>query len=92
MSVSYCVKGLKEKTEEYEKKLTIYKTCRELNVPVPSEITDFFDNGEYCEDGVVVNMPSGAVNESGDCYRVFYDVDLSKIPDGVTKIRFEISC
>lgn len=88
MSMSTYVQGLKPKTEEYEKKLNIYKSCEELNVSVPKEILDFFD-GDVCEEGIITEIPKGAIKEYADDYcREFFEVDLTKLPKDIKKIRF----
>lgn len=92
MSVSYGVKGLKPVTEDYKKRLEIYKSCRELKINPPDEIRKYFeDDGEPCDDGIIVYLKKDVVNESTGYSSVYYDVDLSKLPKGVTKVRFEVS-
>ena len=88
MSMYSYIQGLKPKTEEYEKKLQIYKLCRETNVSVPDEVEKYFD-GEICEEGILTDIPTDAVRNYADEYcREFFEVDLTKIPSDVTKIRF----
>lgn len=88
MSMSTYVQGLKPKTAEYQKMLDILVACKEINVKPPTEIVDFFD-GEICEDGIVTELPKEAVREYADDYcREFFEVDLTKLPPDVTKIRF----
>ena len=88
MSMCSYVQGLKPKTEEYEKKLQIYNMCYEMNIVPPEEILKFFD-GEVCEEGIITEIPKDAIrNYADDCCRDFYEVDLTKIPSDVTKIRF----
>lgn len=88
MSMSTYVQGLKPKTTEYQKKLDILAACKEVNVEPPREIVDFFD-GEICEEGIVIELPKEAVREYADNYcREFFEVDLTKLPPDVTKIRF----
>ena len=92
MSVSYGVKGLKPITDDYKKRLEIYKSCRELKINPPEEIRKYFeDDGEPCDEGIIVRLKNDVVRESTGYSSVYYDVDLSKLPDGVTKVRFEIS-
>ena len=87
MSMCTYVQGLKPKTEEYEKKLHIYNACREINVTPPEDILRFFD-GEVCEEGIITELPKEAMsNYMDDCCRDFFEVDLTKIPSDVTKIR-----
>lgn len=87
MSMVSCIQGLKPKTEEYEKKLQIYKLCKEMNINPPREIEEFFD-GEVCEAGIITELPADALMEYGDDCREYFEVDLTKIPKDVTKIRF----
>ena len=88
MSMCTYVQGLKPKTEEYEKKLHIYNACREINVVPPEDILRFFD-GEVCEEGIITELPEEAMSNYTDDYcRDFFEVDLTKIPSDVTKIRF----
>lgn len=88
MGISTYVQGLKPKTEEYQTKLDIYTACRKINVEPPREIVDFFD-GEICEEGIVIELPKEAVREYAYNYcREFFEVDLTKLPPDVTKIRF----
>ena len=92
MSISYGVKGLKPITEDYKKRLEIYKSCRELNISLPEEIRKYFEyDGEPCDEGIVVHLKKDVVSNGATDYSTYYDVDLSKLPDGVTKVRFEIS-
>lgn len=88
MSMSTYVQGLKPKAEEYQTKLDIYNACKKINIEPPREIVDFFD-GEICEEGIVTELPKEAVREYADNYcREFFEVDLTKLPPDVTKIRF----
>ena len=94
MGVSYSIKGLKPITETYRKKLAIYNMCKELNITPPDEILKYFeDEIEPCEDGMIVNLTSDAINVhyNNNLSYKYFDVDLSKIQKDVTKIRFEIS-
>ena len=88
MSMYSYVQGLKPKTKEYEKKLQIYNLCTELDVLPPQEIVTFFD-GEVCEEGILTDIPQDATREyTDDCCRYFLEVDLTKVPSDITKIRF----
>lgn len=88
MGMTTYVQGLKPKTEEYQTKLDIYNLCEKINVKPPTEIIDFFD-GEICEAGIVTELPKEAVKEYADDYcREFFEVDLTKLPSNVSKIRF----
>lgn len=87
MSATIGVEGLKPKTEEYEKKLQIYKLCEELLIEPPAEIIKFF-HGKMCEDGIVTEIPSDALNEYRKGCKEIIDVDLTKLPDDIKTLRF----
>lgn len=89
MSMCSYIQGLKPKTEEYEKKLQIYKLCKETNVKVPEEVEKYFD-GEICEEGIITHIPKDAIKEYANCDYCceYFEVDLTKVPSDVTKIRF----
>ncbi len=94
MSMGIGIRGLKPITEDYKKRLEIYKNCRELKISPPEEIERYFERDtEPCDEGIIVYLKQDIVNKGMDSNRCaeFYDVDLSKLPEGVTKIRFEIS-
>ena len=92
MSVSYHIKGLKPITEDYQKRLQIYNNCKELGIYPPDEIIKYFeDDTEPCDEGIIVYFKADVVKVGSDTYSRYYDVDLSKLPEGVTKVRFQIS-
>lgn len=94
MSMSIYVQGLKPITEDYLKRLQIYESCRELKISPPEEIRRYFEyDTEPCDEGIIVSLNKDAVSEGTDAKycREYYDVDLSKLPEGVTKVRFIIS-
>ena len=95
MSMYTYVQGLKPVTEDYKKRLEIYKSCRELKISPPEEIRKYFeDDGELCDEGIIVRLKDEVVKKSTDanyCREYYYDVDLSKLPEGLSKVRFVIS-
>lgn len=94
MSLDIYVHGLRPVTEEYKKKLKIYKACNELNIKPPEELLDYFDYENHpCEDGIVIDIPKDLIKHSTSVEHCsdYYDVDLAKLPKDVSKIRFEIS-
>lgn len=57
MSMNVYVKGLKPITEDYKKRLEIYKGCKELKINPPEEIIEYIENHrEFCEEGIIVNL------------------------------------
>ncbi len=87
MSVYSYVQGLRPKTEDYEKKLQIYKLCTELNIAIPFEIESFFD-GEVCEDGIICDLPNDSLKKYYNDTREYFEVDLTKVPSDIVKLRF----
>lgn len=88
MSTNTYIQGLKPKTGEYQIRLDVFTSCKKINIEPPKEIKDFFYNGEICEEGIVTELPKEAVREYTDEYREFLEVDLTKIPDDISRIRF----
>lgn len=94
MSMSVYVHGIRPVTEEYSKKLDIYRSCKELNIQPPEELLEYFEYESHpCEDGIVIDLPSGLMTHSTSMQHCsdYYDVDLTKLPKDVVKVRFEIS-
>lgn len=97
MSMSTHVVGIKEPTEQYRKMYEAYRACEEAGVSAPTEVLKFFgyvrfnavdqngmevdlDNGSESVRGCVVKYAAGG--QSG------YEVDVTKLPVGITRIRF----
>lgn len=94
MSMYVYVQGLKPITDDYNKRFYIYKTCRELKISMPEEIRSYFeDDSEPCDEGIIVRLKDDVINKSTDAdyCREYYDVDISKLPEGVNKVRFVVS-
>jgi hypothetical protein len=94
MSMSVYVKGLMPITDDYKKKLEIYNGCNELGIEPPKELCEYFDYARRpYADGIEIELPRNLLEHSADMdyCRDYYDIDLSKLPDGVTKVRFVIS-
>ena len=90
MSMSTYVQGLMKKTEKYEKMESILILCKELNINPPQEVYEYFElqYDGYCKNGIIVPLPKGIVEHYTDDEDEIWEIDLYKIPDGVTKIRF----
>lgn len=94
MSMSVYIKGLRPVTNEYIKKLEIYEACNELDITPPEELSEYFDYDEHpCEDGILIDIPGDFIEHDTSFHHAseYYDVDLTKLPDGVTKLRFVMS-
>lgn len=86
------IKGIKPIMDDYEKRLAIYKNCTELNIEPPDIIKNYFEgNAEICKEGIIVYLQDGVVTEGTGFYgNRCFDVDLSKLPEYVTKLRVEL--
>ena len=90
MGVSTFVRGIKPPDDKHRKMVAIYNNCEDLEIELPGDVDEYFEGEEPEEDGVLVDIPyeewsSKAGNSTG------VEVELSKIPKHVTRIRFENS-
>jgi hypothetical protein len=86
MSVSVDIEGFKDPTPEYKAMAAAYRACEEAGVPIPDELNRFFDWGEPRDDGTLVSLEE-AMTGKGVAYGDGILIDLSKLPEGVTRIR-----
>jgi hypothetical protein len=89
MGMSTHIVGFREPTQEHLEKVAAYKACELAEVDIPKKLQDYFRDTEPSEHGMEVDLEdSGSVSEHrSDCTDGF-DVDLKKLPQGVTRIRF----
>jgi hypothetical protein len=95
MGMTCEVVGFKPPTDDYKKKLAAYLACEAASVDAPDELIRYFDGVKPSNvepTGIEISQESlgGAVNDLRSD-RPGLDVDLTKLPDGVTKLRFFIS-
>lgn len=88
MSMSTYVRLVRAPDEKFQKMRTIYETCKSAGVDIPDEVERFFEWERPQDLGVIFDPPGEAVTQSSDGSREFFDVDVSKLPDGVTHVRF----
>ncbi len=87
MSMSSSVSGFRPPDAHYRKMMAAYKACNDAGVAIPREVDDFF-NGETPDPaGTEVGLGK-AVTEYHDEMQEGFEVDISKLPKGVTIIRF----
>lgn len=93
MGMSMHVVGFHERDDRWDKMLAIWDSCRDADIDVPREVSDFFD-GEYPGDA-----PGRSIDlEDYKCCSEYredasegFEIDLDLIPEGVTVLRFYCS-
>lgn len=89
MSMSTHVIGFAPPDEKWKRMKAVYDSCENAGLPVPKEVHEFFDGGSPDASGVEVDLEkAGAVEDWNEDSREGYEIDLSKVPKHVTKIRF----
>ena len=96
MSMSTHVIGFRPPDENWKQMKAIYDACTKAKVSLPEEVEDYFNGEPPDPQGVKVELedyPSktnklGAVKDWRDDMRGGFEVDVTKLPKGVTLIRF----
>ncbi len=89
MSMSTHVIGFRPPDEKWKKMKAVWDACQKAGIDVPKNVLEFFDGEDPHESGVMVELGGTLCcskyvsdGESG------YEIDLSKLPDGIKTIRF----
>lgn len=94
MGMSVFVKGVRDLSVKFDMMMNIKKVCDKAEVSYPAELHDYFGyNIDESEDYIrseKEEMDIECIETHLDSSNVF-EVDLSKIPEDVTKIRFILS-
>lgn len=89
MSMSTHVIGIRPPDAEYKKKLAAYMACEAAGVPIPDALDEYFNNEPPGMDGVEIDIEDlDGVEEYNDDMRQGFTVDIKKLPEGVSIIRF----
>ena len=89
MSMSSHVIGFTPPSAQWQQHAAVWKACEAAGVDIPKETIAFMGHTPPDPAGVEVDlMATGAAREWGDEYRSGLEVDVSKLPKGVTTIRF----
>ncbi len=98
MGISYNVEGVKPPDAKWKKMKAAWVACEDAGISVPDEIYEFF-NGETPDEKGVVEQLGGMYGKRHQCVALIeddngggFEVDLKKLPDDVTLLRFRISC
>jgi hypothetical protein len=86
MSVDLHVTAFRPPDDKWKKMKVIWKACNDAGVPVPEEVSEFFNWENPDSNGVEV--PLGvALREWNDEYRSGYQINISELPSNVKYIR-----
>lgn len=91
MGMSTFVVGYRPADEIWNKMKKVWDACEDLGVPPPSEVENYFD-GEAPGDkpGMEIDLGDASKEWSND-YSQGYEIDVTKLPEGVRYIRFKNS-
>lgn len=90
MGMNTYVQGFRPPDEFYLKMKAVWDACLAAHMDPPDEVYEYFDGDKQNADGTGMNVDiSDAVSnwDDGDM-RVGLSVDLTKLPKGVTVLRF----
>lgn len=89
MGMSTHIIGFRPSDDTWHKMKCVFDSCREANVPLPKEVEQFFNGETPDASGVKVDLNRHpCVQDYKDDMREGFEVDLSKLPPHVTKLRF----
>lgn len=73
--------------ETWRRMKAVYDACETGGIPMPNEVADFFDDEPPDESGVEIDI-NDILKEWSDESRAGYQLELSKLPKGITVLRF----
>ena len=97
MSVSVVLRGICPPDEYWKKMKAIWDSCVAAQVTIPSEVAEFFGGTGPDSSGVVMKLGEGDTGYH-KCVKIYkaemcdgFEVDITKVPDHVTILRFYAS-
>lgn len=90
MSMSTHVIGFRPPDEKWKKMKAVWEACRKADVKVPEDVLDFFNHVAPDDRGVEVvleKLPSCTKKFKAEAQDGF-EIDVTKLPAGVTVVRF----
>ncbi len=88
MSMSTHVVGFRLPDEKWHKMKLVWDTCRSLGIQIPEEIHEFFGWDEPDSLGIMVDLDKVCRKWSDGDMREGLELDVAKIPKGLSYIRF----
>ena len=92
MSHRLHVVGFRPPDETWHRMKAAYDACNSANVPIPKEVDDYFGDEEPDPSGVEIKLTNHECCEDYSPEMVEgFEVDLTKLPKGITKLRFTVN-
>lgn len=92
LSTSTYVYGIRPPDEKWRQMKAVWDACAAAGVSVPDDVEDFFDGEEPDAAGVVIDLEKvGAARiwkPGGNSMREGVEVNLERLPEDITLIRF----
>lgn len=89
MSMSTHIEGIKAPDDKWQKMKAAWDACKNAGVGIPTDVEEFFEFAGPDEAGVVVDLDGHpCAEEWGKASQAGYQIDLSRLPKGLTHIRF----
>ena len=93
MSMSTYVVGIRLPDDKWEKMKAVYDACAAADVEIPDEVERFFAYEKPDAKGVVIPLTLNTaecltITNDQEYSRTHYEVDLKKLPQDVTVVRF----
>lgn len=88
MSMSTHVVGFRPPDAKWKRMKSVYETCIKADVPIPEEVSTYFDDEEPDEAGVEINLEdTEACSEWSYSASEGYEIDVTKLPKDLKIIR-----
>ena len=89
MGMSTHVEAIGKPDAKFKKMLAVYRSCRTADIEPPNEVQEYFKWDEPRDEGFQMNAEQteycSEINEES---RSGFCIELAKIPEGITHIRF----
>lgn len=87
MGMSTHVIAFRPPDEKWRRMKAIYDACVAGDIEIPVEVDDFFNDKHPDENGVEVDIDE-ILEKWSDESRSGYQIEISKLPKGITILRF----
>lgn len=89
MSMSTHVIGFRPPDDKWKKMKAVWEACAKAGVEVPDDVLDFFNHVAPDDRGVEVELEKlPCTKKYGGNMKEGFEVDVTKLPAGVTVLRF----